>query len=250
MKHALLALALSLLPVAAQADEAEDLKQQGLRAAQRNDWELARKRFAASYERDRRPLTLFNLAAAEERTDKLLAARRSFQKFLASTKAGEHDKFRGIATTTIDKLSRELPSVQIRLTGFGAGVVVKLDGTPVTTLDAPIEVDPGAHEIIATRDAAQVRRSLTIDRGEREIVELVAPLPTVVREPTPPVIVTTPPVTRAQEPDGPSMLSRPWFWATAAGVVLGAAGGYYLFVHDRTADPTSGTLGGGVINVP
>ncbi|MEJ7602325.1 MAG: hypothetical protein WKG01_30800 [Kofleriaceae bacterium] len=248
MKHALLALAIAILPVAAHADEAEDLKQQGLRAAQRNDWELARKRFAASYERDPRPLTLFNLASAEERTDKMFAARANFQKFLATTKPGEHDKFRGLATAAIEKLSRELPTVQIVLTGFGAGVTVKLDGVAVTALAAPIELDPGAHEVVATRDAAQVRRSITIDRSEREVIELTAPLPAV-REPTPPIVVTQAPITPVREPSEPSVLSSPWFWTAAAGVVLGAAGGYYLFVHDRTADPTSGTLGGGVIDV-
>lgn len=250
MKHLLIIVLVLQSPLAV-ADRAEDLKQDGMAAARRNDWELARKRFEASYALEPRPLTLYNLAAAEERTDKLLAARATFAKFLATTKVGEHDKFRTLAGTAIEKLAKQIPTIRIRVVGFPAGMTVKLDGKPVS-LDTPIEVDPGAHEAVGTRDAVTVRRSITIDRGERQELELTAPPPEVVEPTPPPVVVEKAPVVPVEtEPGKRSVFASGWFWTAAAAVVLGAAGGgYYFFVYDRTADPTRGTLGRGVIEIP
>ena len=247
MKH-LLTVVLVLQSQLALADRAEDLKQEGVAAARRNDWELARKRFEASYALEPRPLTLYNLAAAEERTDKLLAARKTFAKFLATTKPGEHDKFRALAKTALEKLSTQIPTVRIRITGFAAGMTVTLDGAPAA-VGTPIEVDPGAHEAVGTRDAVTVRGSITVDRGERQELALAAPPPQV-KEPAPPVVVEKRPVTVETEPSGRSIFASGWFWTATAAVVVGAAGGYYFFVHDRTEDPTRGTLVPGVITIP
>jgi len=246
--HLLVATALSLQPLVAHADRAETLKQQGMQAAQRNDWELARKRFEASYALEPRPLTLYNLAAAEERTDKLLAARATFGKFLSTTRPGEHDKFRTLAGTAIQKLGKQIPMVQIRIAGFSAGMTVTLDGKPAA-VDTPIEVDPGSHEAVGTRDAVVVRRSITVDRGERPEIVLDAPAPPV-KEPTQPIVVEKKPVAVETRPGERSLFASGWFWTATAAVVVGAAGGYYFFVHDRTGDPTQGTLGPGVITIP
>ena len=173
MKH-LLTVVLVLQSQLALADRAEDLKQEGVAAARRNDWELARKRFEASYALEPRPLTLYNLAAAEERTDKPLAARKTFAKFLATTKPGEHDKFRALAKTALEKLSTQIPTVRIRITGFAAGMTVTLDGAPAA-VGTPIAVDRGAHEAVGPRDAVTVRGSITVDRGERQELALHAP---------------------------------------------------------------------------
>lgn len=249
MKHLLTLVFLLQAPLAV-ADRAEDLKQEGVAAARRNDWELARKRFEASYALEPRPLTLYNLAAAEERTDKLLAARATFAKFLSTTKVGEHDKFRTLAGTAVEKLDKQIPTVRIRVVGFSAGMTVTLDGKPAP-LDTPIEVDPGAHEAVGRRDAVTVRRSITVDRGEREELELTAPPPKVVEPQPPPVVVENKqPVPVETEPSKRSIFSSGWFWTATAVVVVGAAGGYYFFVHDRTEDPTRGTLGRGVIDLP
>jgi hypothetical protein len=81
--HQIIAIAAALLVASpASADQANTLKQQGLRAAKDKNWEVARERFEQSYALDPRPLTLFNLAVAQEHTSRLVDARESYARFL------------------------------------------------------------------------------------------------------------------------------------------------------------------------
>src|SRR5262249_51516370 len=99
---------------AAAEPRAEALKQEGLEAARQKNWEPARQRFEASYALDPRPLTLYNLAAAQENTGKLLAARTSYRTFLdTSAAAGERDRFRAIARDKLANLELVIPTVRL-----------------------------------------------------------------------------------------------------------------------------------------
>jgi hypothetical protein len=235
----------------AHADDAargEALKQEGIAAAQAKNWDLARAKFEESYAAFPNPILLFNLATAQEQTNRLIAARKTYVEFLEKSLPGENDKFRARAKTAIKSLDQSIPTVQIDLKGFTASVVVELDGRalPAGELSKPITLDPGEHVVVATRGTELLaRREIMVSRGSRTKTELVAPPPKVTEPPKSvetPVPVTPPP--KKPESEG-GVLSSPLFWTITGIVVLGGAGaGYYYFIREPpVAEPTRGSLG-------
>jgi hypothetical protein len=243
---------------------AESLNQDGIKAAKAKDWDVARQRFEESYALSPRPSTLYNLANALERTDRLLAARASYTKYLADTRPGQNDGFRSRATTALASLDSAIPTLHVHISGFDHDAVVVVDAQDVTAvLDTPIAVDPGDHAVEIERGHdVLARRTVTVHRGAREDLELTAPphidTPAVgvaqdVKPATPPpaiAITTTIPPPVPTSPSRHSIWTSPWFLSAATIVVLGAAGaGFYHFVYE-SGDPTHGTLGRGVYTVP
>jgi len=252
--HRIIAIAAALLVAApAHADQASTLKQQGLKAAKENNWEVARERFEQSYSLDPRPLTLFNLAVAQEHTDKLLDARASYARFLDQPATGESEPFRKLARAAIPAIDSAIPTLQIRATGLAADDTIELDGHAVTG-NAAIPLDPGYHTAIVRRAGAAVaQRSVVLARGGRDELEIAAPVPPPV--PPPPRVESPAPLT-FQQPvpppprERPGMLRSRWFWGATAVVVLAAAGATYYYLTPPTHDPTKGTLSPGVLPIP
>ncbi len=249
MTTKILALAFLLAAtVPARAESADELKKQAISAARAKDWDTARAKFEAAYELDRLPLTLYNVATAQEQTGRLLVARASYIKFL-DTVPGDNIKFRKLAKEAITRLDDEIPTVRIRLEGFAASVVVELDGAALSTaaLAAPIQLDPGKHVIVASRGAEELtRRDVMAIRGARQETVLNAPPPRVVDPARPIVERSTPASAPARRVEEGGLLSSGWFWLATSVVVLGAAGaGYYYVIADAPVRaPTQGTLGG------
>jgi hypothetical protein len=256
--HQILAIAAVLAAApAARADPASALKQQGLKAAQDRNWEVARERFEQSYALDPRPLTLFNLAVAQEHTGRLVEARESYAQFLEQPATGESDQFRKLAKAAIPALDRAIPTLQIRASGATAADAIELDGVAASTAD-PIPVDPGSHTIVIRRGRdAVVQRTLAVARGTRNDVVIEVPAPPVALSVVPPPVQPPPePATRVTferppaAPEHRSVLRSGWFWGATAVVVLGAAGAGYYYLNVPNRDPTRGTLGPGVVPVP
>jgi hypothetical protein len=243
-----------VLSASAWADRAEELKREGLAAAQHKDWELARQKFEASYAADPRPLTLYNLAAAQENTGRLIAAKASYATFVEKSR-GDNDQFRKLAKQKLADLESSIPRVQVKITGFPAGVTVELDGRALATAElAKLAVDPGEHTFVVLRDgAAASRKTVAFARGARETVELTAPPPPLAPRPDDTRLISPEPTPPVDKPASKSsVLGSPWFWGITAVIVVGAAaGGYYVaFGNPFVEDPTKGTLGTGVIEVP
>jgi len=255
---------LAFAPVGARADgNAEALKQQGIQAAQSKDWELARKRFEESYALDPRPLTLFNLAAAQEHTEKLIAARNSYTTFLDKSPPGKNEKFRKLAKAAITSLDEQIPTVHVTVNGLVGGDSVEIDGHAMTAteLSTPVALDPGDHMLVVLRgNESVVRKSVITSAGARDEVVLAVPPPhaeTVIVvppkltvDPHPPIAVVT--VAPRPVEHHTSIFASRWFWGITAVVVVGAAtaGGYFYYHDTPTGDPTHGTLGPGVVGVP
>ena len=108
----------------ARADDAETFKQQGVTAAQQGNWELARDNFARSYQLEPRALTLFNLAVAQSHLGQLLAARASYQQFLASA-SNEAPKWSKLAADALAQLGKDIPKLHVRAAGFPANVTLE-----------------------------------------------------------------------------------------------------------------------------
>ncbi|TMQ11477.1 MAG: hypothetical protein E6J90_05610 [Deltaproteobacteria bacterium] len=252
--HRILAIAaVVLIAGIAHADPASTLKQEGLKAAKDKNWEVARERFEQSYALDPRPLTLFNLAVAQEHTDRLVEARASYTSFLDQPATAESEPFRKLARNAIPALDKAIPTLQIRATGLAAGDAIELDGRAATT-DAAIALDPGSHTVVVRRAGAPVvQRSVALVRGAHDNVDLAIPV-----APVPPARVEPPPEPAPrlsfERPAAPppreraSVLRSGWFWGATAIVVLAAAGATYYYLTPPTHDPTPGTLG--VLHVP
>jgi len=238
------------------ADDARTLKQDGLAAAQAKNWELARKKFEESYAIDPDPFTLYNLAAAQEHTDHLVAARESYAKFLAQTKPTQGKQFRAAAKKQLPILEQAIPTLQIKVIGFSATAIVELDGRSLVSneLSTRFPLDPGHHVIVARQDTnVLAREEIDLARGARQELTLTAPPPKIDKPPPPP----PPPVIVRQPPPPPpppeqerkhGALRSGWFWTATSVVLVGAAGAYYFLYYDQR-DPTQGTLGRGVIDL-
>jgi hypothetical protein len=247
--------AVLLLTAAAHADPASTLKQEGLKAAKDKNWDVARERFEQSYALDPRPLTLFNLAVAQEHTDKLVEARASYAAFLEQPAAADSEPFRKLARNAIPPLDKAIPTLQIRATGLVTGDVIELDGR-AANIDEAIALDPGSHTVAVRRGGeAIVSRSVVLIRAARDTVELAVPLP-----PVPPPRVSPPPepapALSSERPMPPpprehrGILRSRWFWGATAIAVLAAAGATYYYLTPPTHDPTKGTLDPGVLRIP
>ena len=241
MRAVLIVLALC---ASAAAETADELKQQGLAAAQAKNWELARQKFEASYALSPQPFMLFNLATAQEQTERLVEARKSYATFLASSTAADEAKFRAIAKQKQAALDKAIPTLTITAKGFSADTKVELDGRAVEA-GAAIAVDPGEHAIAAKRGAQVLaQRTATLARGAHETVELIPPPSELApREPppSPPPPATPSPPARTHT----SVLRSKWLWLGVGAVAVGAAaGGYYAaFGNPFAPGETDGTLG-------
>lgn len=235
----------------ASAEDATSLNKQGLEAALAKDWATALVKFEQSYALAPKPLTLYNLAAAQEHTDHLIASRGNYARYLAESKPGpDQDRFRAAAKAKLVALEKEIPTLTIKALGFSSSVVLELDQRPLLAneLGVPFQLDPGPHVVIARRDTEVLaRKELAITRGAREEITLTAPLPKVEKPPPPPVIVRKPPPVPDERPSGGALRSG-WFWGAVSVVLIGGAAAYYFLYYDRT-EVTPGTLGRGVIEI-
>ena len=241
MKRAVIILV--ALCASAAAETADELKQQGLAAAQAKNWELARQKFEASYALSPQPFMLFNLATAQEQTERLVDARKSYATFLASSTAADEAKFRAIAKQKQAALDKAIPTLTITAKGFAADTAIELDGRAVEA-GAALAVDPGEHAIAAKRGAQVLtQRTAKLARGARETIELIVPPSEITprQPPPPPPPVAPPPSARTHT----SVLRSKWLWLGAGAVALGvAAGGYYVaFGNPLAPGETDGTLG-------
>lgn len=247
----LVILFLVALAAPASAEDAKTLNKQGLEAAVAKDWETARQKFEQSYALAAEPLTLYNLAAAQEHTDRLIDAQANYLKYLAVSKPGRvHDKFRTAAKAKLALLEQAIPTLKVIAVGFPSSVVLELDGRALLAneIAAAFKLDPGPHVLTARRDGEVLaRKELALARGSREEVTLTAPPPRIEKPPPPPVILRPDPKP-VEVPPGGGVLRSGWFWTATSIVLIGGAAAYYFLYYDQQ-EPTPGTLGRGVIEL-
>lgn len=251
MTRPLVLLVSVLVSTFAWAEDARTLNKQGLAAAVAKDWETARQKFEQSYALAAEPLTLYNLAAAQEHTDRLIAAHANYGKYLAVSKPGrDHDKFRAAAKAKLPVLEQAIPTLKVTAVGFPSSVVLELDGRALLANEIAIAfpIDPGTHVVSARRqDEILVRKELSIARGSREEVTLTAPPPKI-EKPPPPSIIVRPAPKPEEAPERRGVLRSGWFWGITSLVLIGGATAYYFLYYDDV-QTTPGTLGRGVIEL-
>jgi tetratricopeptide (TPR) repeat protein len=183
---ALAAVAASAIDAAAQpSDATESVARRyfndGVAAYRAGDFVKARDLFAKAHELvPGRDLVLFNLASAQARTDQLVEATRSFQKFLAATTAESQPAYRTKATAELADLEKRTPSVIIAVTNLAGGDRVTLGGQPFARalLGEEVPANPGAVKVVVLRDGAVVATGeAQLSEGDKRVaIEIRAPL--------------------------------------------------------------------------
>lgn len=165
-------LALGLVPVAARAEQhdsaaADALFEQGRKAADAGDFVTACQKFYESNRLDPAPGTVLNIADCEEKQGHVATAWTRFEE--ARQRLPESDERAGIARQRAQQLKPRIPLLTVRLVAPPAGARVLRDGIELgaASLDTPLPVDPGPHEIVVEAPG-RARGSLRFSLAERE----------------------------------------------------------------------------------
>ncbi len=227
---------------------------EGIEAAKSRDWVTARDRFQRAYEIQPLPLTLYNLAAAQEKTGQYVEADRAYRIFLRETVEGENDAFRKAAGKRRVALRSKIAFVVVRADGIVADDVLMIGEREIAqaVLGESIPSNPGQIVVRVLRGGQAIaQESFRLDDGQSKVVTLSVPppaepppLPAVTSAPPPPAgaaatTVAATPGDREEEEGG--VLSSPVFWGVVAVVVLAGAGAGVYF-GTRPNDPFDSSL--------
>ncbi len=230
---------------------ARRLFNEGVEAARERQWQQSHDRFSRSYELAPRLLTLFNLAAAQLNTGRLVEANESYRQFLRESADGRYAEFREEASGIISSLEARIPYARIRILGIAPDDELTLDQSafPQAGLNESLPLNPGPHTLQISRGGRVLSaKQFTLDEGDSTTIDLKVDAAIAARSRGPstadPMWVSEDAAPQKRKRGG-SVLRSPWFWGAVA-VIAGGAGGY-LLVRDRVSEPTAGTLGRGTI---
>ncbi|MCA9606860.1 MAG: hypothetical protein KC619_14740 [Myxococcales bacterium] len=148
-------------------------------------------------------------------------AYRVLGEALTSTERPLGDRLRGEVTALRERARAFVALVTVRLSP--ADAELRVDGAPIE--EAPLVLGLGDHELVASRGAREVRRTLTVTGGESETIALRVPAPEVVATTESPISTPVP-----RDPTVSVALS------IAAGVLLAAGIVGAIYWADREAE--------------
>ncbi|AUX46671.1 hypothetical protein SOCE26_081780 [Sorangium cellulosum] len=158
----LVAVALSAAsPLRASADTAESVGDvesaralfvEGSKLARQGRWEEARALYTRSLQIKPAALTWYSLGVAQKETGRLVDALASFRTFLAEPTTTTTAPYVRPARSAVAALEQHIGRVTIAVhPGNIEGLTLAIDGAPLRGApDHAVEVDPGAHEIVAS----------------------------------------------------------------------------------------------------
>jgi hypothetical protein len=150
----------------------------GLTHAAQGDWPGALLAFTAAYELAPRPRILFNVAGAQLRCGRLLAANTNYRRALATGGAELSRTQRAAAERQLVQIETRIPRLRVRIDRLSPNDRVLLDRSRLypDELDRDMWVDPGPHELSVFRAGAHPEtRSLVLAEGERRVLILGPP---------------------------------------------------------------------------
>ncbi|MCA9592082.1 MAG: hypothetical protein KC776_02200 [Myxococcales bacterium] len=185
----------------------------GVKAYKAGDFALATRRFNEAYDAKPHPVVLFNLALAEAKSEKYVAATEHFAAVAADAQTPK--ALRPKAEAERDRAERATARVEVQATGNTVSATV--DGVAMTGAPPSTRVDPGQHDVQVTVDGKPaLSRRVTLARGERLTLALSHSREVVVTRGGGP---TTPKRDRGTPSHG---VSPVWFYAgVGATAVLG-----------------------------
>jgi serine/threonine-protein kinase len=214
-KLALVSLLIAGTAFAGNKEKADALFKQGKKLSAEKKYSEACPAFEQSMKLDPGIGTQLNIGKCYEDwglLGKALVAYRAAEKMAHDAKDDREPKIKAI----IDELDSNVPRLTIKLpkNATSEGVVVKLDGKPMTTFGEAMIIDPGVHTIDYTVDGEKKQKTVPVERGGDSEVTLDIPKDRVVKKQDP--VVERPVVT---DPG-----AAPGLTQRLGGLVLGGAG--------------------------
>lgn len=235
----------------AEGTTAETLYQEGQRAAQAKNWELACKMFRESQEREPAPGTLLNLANCEENLGALLAARAHFEAAAKSFRPGD-DRV-AYANKRVEALNARIPKLTVRLSPRApAATTIERDGLKLgpAALGMAASMDPGPHTLVVhVPGQPEERVDVRLAPGETQEIELPR---AVVEAPAPsaspaasPALSALPTAPAAGRSSGSGLRVAGWtaLGVGVAGLAVGAVGGVLTLSAKSDVDANCPTAG-------
>ncbi|MDD9945355.1 MAG: hypothetical protein OXU20_30205 [Myxococcales bacterium] len=140
------------------AAAARDFFAQGLRFADKSQWDQAADRFRRALTIRYSPVIAFNLASSLDELGELVEASELLYRVEADEEA--EATLRQSATQLLDKLRPRMSLLTVRLGPHVSKGVVTLDGSalPDVQIGAPFPVDPGDHELVLVQGSRTLAR--------------------------------------------------------------------------------------------
>jgi hypothetical protein len=161
-------------------EERLSLYRQGLTLAELGRWDEALQKFQEVVSIRSAPRALFALATAEEKSGRLVGAKRTFAKTQADADAiGDKDLVQKATAEQVAVESR-LPHVVIHLPLDAVGAQITFDDMPQPATPEAFEIDPGEHRIVVNAMGMQSfeERFRVAEREQKDLIVTLSPLET------------------------------------------------------------------------
>jgi hypothetical protein len=158
--------------------DARQLFAEGVEHARAGQWQLAVAAFEAAYAIAPRPAVLFNLAAAQKRSSKLLASNANFRRFVNSDDPSISRAHLRVAQAELAEVESRIPRLRIEIEGLKDGDRVMLDHTRIypDELGRELWIDPGLHQVRVDRPHGdQQQRSIEVQEGQVRLLSFRLP---------------------------------------------------------------------------
>lgn len=162
----------------ADREEARSLAKKGYDQLVSGDYKSAIETFRKAEEHFHAPTHFLYIAQAQVKLGKLLDAEKSYRRILDEKLAADaplpFKEAQTAARNELRELEAKVPTITISLAGSAAAQGrATLDGADVTTLGAPIRLDPGLHTINATAPGVvPIERAVSVKAGDKEVVTI------------------------------------------------------------------------------
>lgn len=151
---------------------------EGVAHARSGQWQLALAAFEAAYVLAPRLTVLFNLAAAQMRTGKLLASNANFRRFVNSEDPAITRTQRRTAELQLAQVEAHIPRLRVEIEGLKDGDRIMLDQARIypEELGRELWIDPGLHRVRVERlRGDQEVRTIAVSEGQVRVLAFRMP---------------------------------------------------------------------------
>jgi len=210
---------------------ARKLAEDGVAALQNGDAATAVQKLEKAHNMLKAPsVALWSARALAKRGLLIEAAERlrEASRLPVSGDTGVQEQAKRDAEKELGELSPRIPSLVIAINGAGdAPVTVTLDGIPIPTalLGEDRPVNPGAHHLVAKRNADERSLDVTVAEGERKPLSLDFGSAAAPTSPASAPVTTPGPASESSSSGGGKTLALVALGAGAAGLIVGGVTG-------------------------
>lgn len=231
-------------PTAQEKESARELFRSGQELRDRGDLEGALRALTQAHALVHTPITAVELARTQSQMGHLVDARETALSVarmpIAASESEATRTARAEAADLAEQLHRRIGTVRVSFSGAVPGQTpsLRVDGVavPADALGAPVRVDPGKHELVASVQGGPPSR-IEVDVAEGGHVDATIPLTS---PPAPPPIaeppVTPPPPPPSSQASATSPLVWIGFGAAVAGVAVGGVTGGLAIAKANTSE--------------